>query len=61
MTTEAQKRAMRNYYLRNKANTRVYMFRLNKERDADVIAALDAEQNKAEFLRKLVKGAKDAD
>lgn len=61
MTTEAQKRAMRNYYLRTKDLSRVYLFRMNKKKDADVIAALDAEADKTELLRKLVRGCKHAD
>ena len=55
MATEAQKEACRRYYARMKGITRVFMFRLNKERDADVIEKLDSVPNKADYLRELVR------
>ena len=38
MTTEAQRAACRRYYDRHKKITKSFLFRLNRESDADVIA-----------------------
>jgi hypothetical protein len=55
MASEAQKAACKRYYEKTKAITKVYMLRLNKKQDADIIAALDGEQNKSDYLRKLIR------
>lgn len=54
-TTEAQKRAMKKYYARTKAETRAYMLRFNREKDADVIAKMDAAASKADYIRQLIR------
>lgn len=49
--SESQKRAKKRY----DRQTREYVFRLRKAKDADVIAALDSCENKTELLRALVR------
>ena len=56
MTTDAQKAAMRRYYEKTKRQSRVYMLRFNREKDADIIDVLDNCGNKPELIRKLVRG-----
>lgn len=56
MGSEAQKEACRRYYQKTKETCRVFAIRLNKEADADVIAALDAAPNKTDYIRSLVRG-----
>ena len=41
MSSEAQRRACRKYYWKNKERKRVYVIRLDRETDADVIQALN--------------------
>lgn len=55
MTTEAQKAACRRYYAKKKKVVKAYLFRLNRESDADVISVLDSKANKTDYLRKLVR------
>lgn len=55
MATEAQKAACRRYYERTKKSHKVYMLRLNRTLDKDVIAALESVPNKTEYIRKLVR------
>ena len=55
MATEAQRMACRRYYARSKKFTRAYLIRLNKVKDADVIAKLDDVPSKAEYIRELVR------
>lgn len=55
MATEAQKAACRRYYERTKKTHKVYMLRLNRKADKDVIAALDAVPNKTDYIRELVR------
>lgn len=56
MATEAQRAACRRYYARTKLTHKTVILRLNRDTDADVIAALDSQPNKAEYIRKLVRG-----
>lgn len=51
------KRAVRRACIRRYQDKtiRQIAFSLNKEKDADVIAWLDAQENKTDFLRKLVR------
>lgn len=58
MASEAQRAACKRYYERNKKNTRVIVLRLLKDKDKDVIDALDAEPNKSEYLKRLVRNAR---
>lgn len=55
MASEAQKRAFKRYYERTKNTHKVYMFRLGKENDADIIAKLDSVPSKVDYLRKIVR------
>lgn len=55
MTSDAQRRALRNYYMRTKELSRVFMFKFNRERDADVIGKIEEQPNKSDYIRKLVR------
>lgn len=55
MATEAQRTACRRYYARSKKLTKAYLLRMNKVKDADVIAKLDEVPNKVEYIRELVR------
>lgn len=55
MVSEAQKRAFKRYYRKNKGTYRVVAVRLHKEQDADVIAAIDEQPSKAEYIKRLVR------
>ena len=52
MASKAQSRATNKY---NKKTYKQYAFRLNLENDADVIRVLDAQENKADFIRQLIR------
>lgn len=54
-TSEARKRACRNYYHRHKAVSKPIMLRLNKVRDADIIAKLDSVPSKVDYIRRVVR------
>lgn len=50
MRTEAQKKAQAKYM----QTLRTFVFRFNKGKDADVIAKLEAQGNKSDYIRGLV-------
>lgn len=52
MATKAQSKATNKY---NKRVYKQYAFRLRIKEDADVIKHLEAQQNKADYLRELIK------
>ena len=58
-TKEAQRRAVKKY---DETHTKFYGVKLNKQTDADIIAALDAAENKQalikEALRNYIEGGK---
>lgn len=54
--TEAQKKACKRYYDKNKGNWKAVLLRFDKEKDKDVIAALDSTPNKTAYVRDLVRG-----
>jgi len=56
MATEAQRAACKRYYERTKKSHKVYIIRLNRESDRDVIATLDRAGNKTDYIRDLVRG-----
>lgn len=55
MGSKAQRAASKRYYEKSKKDHKVYLFRLNRKADADVIAVLDAAPSKVDFIRKLVR------
>lgn len=54
MASEAQKRANRNYYQRNKDRFKMFLLRFDKEKDADIIRVLE-NTNKTEYVRELFR------
>lgn len=52
MATEAQRRAVNNY---NKHRTMTVCLRLNKERDKDVIEALNQADSKQGYIKDLIR------
>ena len=52
MSTEAEKRATRNY---ERGMVKQYNLRLNRRTDADVIARLEAQASKMGYLKRLVR------
>lgn len=56
MVSEAQKRACKRYYEKNKGNYKAVLLRFNKETDKDVIAALESAPSKTAYVRDLVRG-----
>lgn len=54
-TTEAERRAMRKYYMKNKGRTRGLHMRLDIYKDADILAALDAQASKSEYVKRLIR------
>lgn len=52
MATEAQRRAVNNY---NKNRTMTVCLRLNKERDKDVIEALERADSKQGYIKNLIR------
>lgn len=50
--TEALKRAQKKYV---QQQTFSVAFRVNRDLDADVIARLEAQENKTEYLKKLIR------
>ena len=51
MKTEAQKKADKKY----NAKLRTFCLKLNSEKDADVIAFLEKQANKTEFIKAMVR------
>ena len=60
MASEAQKKACKRYYEKNKRLYKVVMLRFSKKDDADVIAALEKVPNKTAYIKELVRGDLDA-
>lgn len=60
MASEAQKKACKRYYEKNKHLYKVVMLRFNKKNDADVIAALEKVPNKTAYVKALVRGDSNA-
>lgn len=52
MSTEAQKRAVRNY---DEANTKQIKLKLNTKTDADILDRLGSIQNKQGYIKELIR------
>lgn len=53
--TEAEKRARQKYDQAHKDDYRSYYIKCNKETDADIIAYLDAADNKQGLIKELIR------
>lgn len=53
----AQSTAAKMAYIRkwNEEHTKTFCIRLNAERDADIIAAIESSENKADYIRTLIR------
>lgn len=55
MSREAQKEACKRYYYRTKEKKKAYLFRFDKDADADLIKMIDSQPNKAAYIKELVR------
>lgn len=55
MTSEAQKRAQRNYDRNNRDKFKVLTLKLNKETDADVLEKLASVDNMQGYIKNLIR------
>ena len=55
MTTEAQKRAQKNYDRNNRDKFRVLTLKLNKESDSDVLEKLASVENMQGYIKSLIR------
>lgn len=55
MTTEAQKRAQKNYDRNNRDKFKVLTLKLNKESDSDVLEKLASVENMQGYIKSLIR------
>lgn len=55
MTTDAQKRAQKNYDLNNKDKFKKLSFKLNRETDADVLDKLASVDSMQGYIKELIR------
>lgn len=55
MTSEAQKRAQRNYDINNRDKFKVINLKLNRETDADVLEKLASVDNMQGYIKSLIR------
>jgi hypothetical protein len=55
MTTDAQKRAQKNYDLNSKDKFKKLSFKLNKETDADVLDKLASVESMQGYIKELIR------
>ena len=55
MTTEAQKRAQKNYDRKSREKFKVLTLKLNKESDSDILAKLENTGNMQGYIKSLIR------
>lgn len=59
MEQERIRESFREYYRKNKGNSRCFMFKFNRESDSDVIERIESKRNKTDYIRRLVRSEHD--
>lgn len=51
MATEAQRKAMARYYQRTKKSLKTYVFKVDREKERDLVEHLESKSPKSQYIR----------